>query len=71
MHRFKSSPGVFVGYVSISITIDNTKKRTNIRVGTVASLIELLRTSLQLLLASLWWHVWNVMRHQPIHLGAQ
>ena len=63
MHRFIASLGVSVAYESVSITFGNTRKRTNIREGSVTSLVKLLGTSLQLLLASLWWHVWGVMKH--------
>lgn len=64
MNRFISSLGGFVACVSVSITFGNTGKQTNTREGSVTSLlVELLGTSLQLFLASLWWHVWNVVRH--------
>lgn len=53
--------GMSFTYVIVSISFDNTRDRTNIGVS-VASLVELLRTSFQLLLASLWWHVWIAMR---------
>ena len=54
--------GVSFVYVTVSISFDNTRERTTIRLMSVASLVELLRTSLQLLLASLWWHVWIAMQ---------
>ena len=60
MHRFISSLGVSVACVSVSIAFDSTRNQTNTREGNSTSLVELLGTSLQLLLASLWWHVWNV-----------
>lgn len=63
MHHFVSSLGVSVAYESVSITFGNTKRQTNIREGSVTSLVKLLGTSLQLLLASLWWHVWGVIKH--------
>ena len=61
---FKISPGVSVACVSVSNTFGKTRKGANIRVGSVTSLVELLRTSLQFILASLWWHVCGGTKRQ-------
>ena len=50
------------------MAFNKCRSRDNIRRASVISLVKLLGTSLQLLLVSLWWHVWNVMKYQPLYL---
>lgn len=59
LHRFTFFLGVSVACVDISTAFSDTRKESNIREGSVTSLVELLGTSLQLLLGSLRWHVWS------------